>query len=836
MRTIAEAGLELVQRGYEPLPIAPGEKRPTIKGWSKLTVDQECVEKWVSNGRASHYVGLRTGRVVAVDIDIDDAELTERLVEDASWTLGEGLRRVGKPGRALLLYRVRGDEGRKSVVSLIGPNGGEHAVEVLARGQQFVAYGQHPSGVEYDWIGDGPAEVSVGELAEVSMQEVSRWLAGVADLLPQGWSVAQTQAGLDDDERWLSTYVSPSAVEAMEPIDRVNYEALRRFDAWVPDLFGDAAKPYQGGYRVSSQALGRALQEDLSLHPSGIRDHGEERGMTAVQVVGQWGETGDPVGWLADRLGVDVRAQEQSAIKARQEAQRREPGVDWSAKIAEADTVDRLDTLAKEGVARDRRILPTERGRLVQEFVDREKELSGRSAGKRAWARLCEPPRRVTMDDDTGREMPDWCKGWCYIGHTDRFYNALTGQELSIGGFNAFYGRHMPADENGVRPQAAPFALHDVAIMLADLKIYAPQYGAEFVMSGQKCVNAFVPDSVPEAAEVMTDAGNEAARLVEEHVMHLCGNRLEVSTDLMCWIAYCVQNMGHKIRYAPLIKGIEGDGKTLLLLLLSCVLGQRNVSTVAPQVLLSSFNGYAEGSAVVGLEEVRIAGHNRHEALNALKPLVTNTTVDIHRKGIDAFNALNVTNYIAFTNHGDALPLSRTDRRWFVISTPWADRDEMERMIGCDSRVYFDRLTDAIQTHGAELRRYLLDYEIPDTFNPNGGAPMTPEKESMRLADSDTSDDVIEDLLAAGAPGVSQKVISTSHLRTAAVEFAGDGVVDLPVGRALSKLLSRLGWSRVPKRIKWRNEACRVWVRGIRLDNAEAVRQALDETDTEEFG
>jgi hypothetical protein len=56
----------------------------------------------------------------------------------------------------------------------------------------------------------------------------------------------------------------------------LNTLALKALDKWVPELFGTAAK-YQAGtkaYRVSSQALGRGLEEDLSISPSGIKDWG----------------------------------------------------------------------------------------------------------------------------------------------------------------------------------------------------------------------------------------------------------------------------------------------------------------------------------------------------------------------------------------------------------------------------------------------------------------------------------------------------------------------------------------------------------------------------------
>ena len=57
----------------------------------------------------------------------------------------------------------------------------------------------------------------------------------------------------------------------------VNSAALQNLQAWVPALFGAAAEVRSGsigGYRVSSHALRRNLEEDLSITPQGIKDFG----------------------------------------------------------------------------------------------------------------------------------------------------------------------------------------------------------------------------------------------------------------------------------------------------------------------------------------------------------------------------------------------------------------------------------------------------------------------------------------------------------------------------------------------------------------------------------
>lgn len=79
---------------------------------------------------------------------------------------------------------------------------------------------------------------------------------------------------------------------------KLNAEALKNLDKWVPALFGKGAvKTDDGRYRVPSKFLGRNLQEDLSISPEGIVDFGvadmgdeKEGKRTALDLVVQYSE------------------------------------------------------------------------------------------------------------------------------------------------------------------------------------------------------------------------------------------------------------------------------------------------------------------------------------------------------------------------------------------------------------------------------------------------------------------------------------------------------------------------------------------------------------------
>lgn len=108
----------------------------------------------------------------------------------------------------------------------------------------------------------------------------------------------------------------PAAANEPNDFQRVNAAALALLDQWVPSLFPDAKRHAgTGAWRVSSKALGRDLQEDLSLHRDGISDFGTERasiygskGLTCIDVVVEFGHKSpkEALEWLADRIGMSL--------------------------------------------------------------------------------------------------------------------------------------------------------------------------------------------------------------------------------------------------------------------------------------------------------------------------------------------------------------------------------------------------------------------------------------------------------------------------------------------------------------------------------------------------
>lgn len=94
--------------------------------------------------RARGNVGLQAASYPAVDIDVTDARLAELLTQETLRVLGPAPLRIGRAPKALLIYRTAEPFGRRRL-RFKAPDGVEHLIEVLGRGQQYVVAGVHPA-------------------------------------------------------------------------------------------------------------------------------------------------------------------------------------------------------------------------------------------------------------------------------------------------------------------------------------------------------------------------------------------------------------------------------------------------------------------------------------------------------------------------------------------------------------------------------------------------------------------------------------------------------------------------------------------------------------------
>jgi hypothetical protein len=154
-----------------------------IKGWSRATIDADWLAEYARVGRYPN-TGLRCDDLVAFDIDVLDEDLADACEEFVEQAAGlTELCRVGKWPKRLLLYRLDHLD-RKLIRSGRTGNYGGHMCELLAtHGRQFAAFGMHPSGAQYEWQGESPADVALSDLPALTADKALSILDGLDELL-----------------------------------------------------------------------------------------------------------------------------------------------------------------------------------------------------------------------------------------------------------------------------------------------------------------------------------------------------------------------------------------------------------------------------------------------------------------------------------------------------------------------------------------------------------------------------------------------------------------------------------------------------------------------------
>ena len=227
------------------------------------------------------------------------------------------------------------------------------------------------------------------------------------------------------------------------------------------------------------------------------------------------------------------------------------------------------------------------------------------------------------------------------------------------------------------------------------------------------------------------------------------------------WMAHNVQKPGEKILWAPIVLGVQGDGKTTLGRMLSGAMGARHVKNVGVKEVFSPFSGWASGACVGIIEEIRVTGHMRSDAMDTLKPFITNATVNVVRKGADGIDVLNTQNYMAFTNHPDALMLNKDDRRWGVFATRYESREELVRH---RDESYWEWLYSLINEGAGDIRGWLMSIDLSG-FNPAQAPVCNQAKLNMiKESVSDDASNILEILEELEIDGEPIKVFTTDYV------------------------------------------------------------------------
>ena len=806
---------DLDRNGYTITP-ANG-KRPLGNGWQHRENDPS----WKKYA-ADKNVGIVLGdRLIAIDIDIANEDIVKSVLTNAQLTFGFAPVRFGNKPKCLILVSVS-EPMTKHKIKFKFDGLENPAVEILANGQQFIAYGTHPDTKKpYVWdlnAGDEPINTAVDELPSVNVEQVRAWLVSLKPMLEQfgaydvtfdGFMPNNVQKALpvnigviDDDDPFAGVYAQIGDDEIAEVREKLRIQ--KRFN---PDDYDDWIK------------VGLALKDFHAV--------------AGLELWQEWSSTGSYDGseceakWHGFKNNGGAKITAGSIVYAAKEVESTQASQTLSQLIANCTVVSDMQGSVADAIRCDTSLSDIARATIIGEWRTRYKILANVGISISDARKLLTPSKNSHLAENA----PAFCKNWIWLNDRDRFYNVDTKEEITKQSFDANFTRKiMGEDTESGNIGAANFALNNNYIPCFSRAVYMPQNQQFFELDGVQCVNSFSVNSLPETPNKITPEAMQAIQPVIDHIANLCGKREKETQWLMDFIAYSTQNIGKKIKHSPLIQGFEGDGKSTIADVIACCLGGRNVKPLPPTALQDKFTGWAEGSCMVVLEELRVAGHNRFDVLDTIKPMITNDTIDIRRMNRDNYSIVNVTNYIAFTNHRDALPLNDHDRRWGILFSPYTDIHDMARDVG-DIYEYFGKIRNAISNFGGEIRRFFLDFKISDDFKAYGHAPITDEKRSMIAAEKGSELLDLIEFIKKGGYGYSTSIISSSLLMKA-IENNSFSDYEFPEinHKNMRRIFENMGYMKVDKQVKWNGVPQRLWVKKAADFDNDRCRQLLNET------
>jgi hypothetical protein len=254
-------------------------------------------------------------------------------------------------------------------------------------------------------------------------------------------------------------------------------------------------------------------------------------------------------------------------------------------------------------------------------------------------------------------------------------------------------------------------------------------------------------------------------------------------------MAYKLQHPNRKINHAVLHIGHPGSGKdTLWQPFLWGIGGESlsNVSIVRNEEIQSQW-GYAYESEVMVFEELRQSEAKDRRALeNHLKPIIAAPPdfLQVNRKGMHPYQALNRIFVLAFSNERVPISLAGDDRRWFVT---YSEAPRMTETEAC-------AIWDWYKAGGLAVAAGWLYERDVSRFNPGATPPLTEAKIIMIEQGRSTAESYLVEMIERRLGEFSGGVVAAPFYSLCDRLQGGAPMNTRVVQQALLHALKEAGW------------------------------------------
>jgi hypothetical protein len=238
---------------------------------------------------------------------------------------------------------------------------------------------------------------------------------------------------------------------------------------------------------------------------------------------------------------------------------------------------------------------------------------------------------------------------------------------------------------------------------------------------GREGINTYRPAIIKRTPGDVTPFLNHMRALIPDE------NDQKIILD---YLAHNVKYPGYKIPWAFGIQSTEGAGKGVLKKVITHCMGASYVYFPNAKELTNSgsqFNAWMRNKLFILADEIKV--DDRRDLIEVLKPMISETRIEVQSKGIDQGLEDNYANWGFFTNYKDAVPVSKNGRRYAIFFSPLQRMQDLElRQMGSH---YFNSLYHWLDNGGCEIvADWLMNYPIE-----RGAIPMrAPETTSWQEA------------------------------------------------------------------------------------------------------
>ena len=188
------------------------------------------------------------------------------------------------------------------------------------------------------------------------------------------------------------------------------------------------------------------------------------------------------------------------------------------------------------------------------------------------------------------------------------------------------------------------------------------------------------------------------------HIKILCNNDDIIYDYFVKWIAQMIQYPAIKTIIPTLISK-EGAGKGTLLKLLGLMLGEKKImeTTDPSRDVWGGFNPLMVDSFLVNLNEM--SKKDTIDSMGRIKGLITDSTITINLKGVNAYSFQSYHRFLITTNGEDPIESKTDDRRNFIV------RSSDEK---CGDKKYFVTINQYMDDPVVVKQCYEYFKQIPD--------------------------------------------------------------------------------------------------------------------------